>query len=95
MEEAEFPWADTQAITDNIEDFVAALPENPVLTVLKVIAKYEDKTYREIAVKDSKRFKILYRLRTDSDVIEIIYVRSTAQNVKVETLISELEAGSR
>ncbi len=90
-EVAGFSWADTQAIRDNIEDFTAALPQNPVLSVLRVIAAYGDKTYREIAVQDSKRFKILYRLRTGSDVIEIIYIRSTAQNVTAEALISDLE----
>jgi plasmid stabilization system protein ParE len=86
-EEAGFSWAETKAITDNIEDFVASLPRNPVLQA--------DRTYREISVAKSKRFKVLYRLIDNSDVIEILLVRSTSQNTDAKTIAAEYEAGQR
>lgn len=94
-EEAGFSWAETKAITDNIEDFVAGLPRNPVLQALSPVAKYADRTYREISVAKSKRFKVLYRLIDNSDVIEILLVRSTSQNTDPKTIAGEYEAGQR
>lgn len=92
-EEAGLSWAETQAILDNIEAFVARLPENPVLQALSPIAKYADRTYREIAVSRSKRFKVLYRLADNAGIIEILYVRSTSQNTDPKMIAAEYESG--
>jgi hypothetical protein len=43
-------------------------------------------------MKDSSRFKVLYRTKISQNVIEILYVRSTSQNINPEAIISSLEA---
>ena len=83
------------AVSDQIEDFSYTLANYPALTSLQVIATSADGsvTYREVKVKKSERYKLLYRLREGSSIIEIIYVRSTSQNIDPKVIAAEYEAG--
>lgn len=95
VEESDVLIAEAVAIGDKIRDFSYTLADFPALTALAAIAASEDGavTYHEVAVRKSKRFKLLYRLKAESPVIEIIYVRSTAQNIDPKAVAAEYQAG--